>query len=180
MEQNEARQAAWLFLASESHLRQEDSVSHFLLGKKHLSAYGRELITKAAVLPMDSTGGLASSSPMARAILDLVDQRAILPQLGAARAPGVKVVGAVEVSDPTAAFVAEGAPAPMSAASFTSVALDAKKIVGAIAVSKELLKFGHPRDTQILFERRLTTAIAKAWNSALLDTAAATTARPVC
>ncbi len=180
MEEAERRRAAWLFLGlttDGSVFRDPDTLGSYVATQKSISQYARGLMTKAAVSAVDTSSGLTTGNPMGAAILSLVDRAAILPQMGAIKVPDATAAGVLEVSDPVASFVAEGAAVPMSAAAFTSASLSAKRIAAAITVTKELVKVGRPELTA-LFERRLTAAVSRTWNSALLDATAGSAVRP--
>jgi hypothetical protein len=111
---------------------------------------------------------------MVAAHLAAVDRAAVLPQLGAVRVPSTKAVGAAQTVGATAYWVGESAPKPPSALGFTALSLASRKVVADIAATEELVRNASVEIAQII-ERAGVTAVADAWNTALLDPANAGT-----
>lgn len=80
-------------------------------------------------------------------------------------------------SGASAAFVAEGAPAPLSSMVLASNALPPKQVVATLVISQELARMSDPR-AEVIFERELRKAVVNAIDGALLSTNAASATTP--
>ena len=134
---------------------------------------------KAAVTAMDTTGGLAAAGGYAAALVEAVDRVSVLGALKRAGAIPVpaNVVGTLQTGGAAAMWTGEGAAKAVSALSFATTSLPARKLTVMIVMSRELLFVGDSR-TQDVVTRSATSAIAGATNSAVLDATAASASRP--
>lgn len=131
-------------------------------------------VVKAAVTPALTTGA-GWASPIALAagneFFDRAAERSVYGAAGFLRIPlNTRLTGIG--TDVSAAFVAQGAPAPVAAGAFSSAGLPPLTVVATSIVSKELLKTGDPA-AEPLIASILTRAVANAIDSKLLGDAAA-------
>ena len=88
--------------------------------------------------------------------------------------PSANAIGAAQTAGATAYWVGEAGPKPLSALAFAALSLTPRKLAGDVAVSRELVRFSNV-DTLALVERAVVSAVATAWDTALLDPANAGT-----
>jgi len=135
--------------------------------------------SKAAIAPLDTTGGIAPSSPYRLALaaaVDRVSSFGALKQAGAVQIPP-NVTGALQAGTATASWTAEGSAKPVSALAFSAATFPGRKLTTLQVFSRELLFLVDPR-TQDLVTRCLVSAIAAARDDAAFDATAASTSRP--
>jgi hypothetical protein len=90
------------------------------------------------------------------------------------RAPKVpsseKVVGATQTGTPTAYWVGENAPKPLTSLAFAALSLPPRKVAADVPLTDELIKVASI-DILNLIERQNVSAVATAMDTALLDPA---------
>jgi len=150
---------------------------------ERMGYWGRQQVAswrqKAAVAPLDTTGGLASSQPYRAALVEAVDRVSAfgaLKRAGAIQVPP-NVTGTLQAGGATASWSAEGTAKPVSALSFTAAALPGRKLTTMTVFSEELLFLTDGR-TQDIVTRSAASAIGAATDTALFDATAASTSRP--
>ena len=126
------------------------------------------LRTKAAVTALTTGDGLAPQSPEARAFLALADRRTVLTQLGAVTLPPMNASVTVQVGNATASWVGEANAKPISSLSFNAAGLKPNKLTTTVVGSDELFDLSLPAALQLVM-RALTSALASALDTALLD-----------
>ena len=90
--------------------------------------------------------------------------------------PSTNAVGAAQTAAAVAYWVGEAGPKPLSALAFAALSLTPRKLAADIAATEELLTHA-VADVLMIIERAAVTAVATAWDTALLDPANA--GRPV-
>jgi len=134
---------------------------------------------KSAVGAIDTTSGLAPTRPLLAPLFAAIDKASVLGQLreaGAVKVPPSNAIGVTPTTNATAYWAGEGLAKPVSAAVLSALSLTLKKLISQVVLSEELLRVA--TETLNLIERMIVSATASALNSALLDTAAVSTARP--
>jgi hypothetical protein len=135
---------------------------------KHVPRGPLSLALKAAVTPI-ATGDMPTSSPAARAFLDIAERTAILSRAGFVKVDG-GAVASLLVGAPTATWLGEGAPKPVRAMTFNGSTLTPRTLNVMTAVSDELAKLSTPGATGIVM-RALSAGLTAALDSALIDPA---------
>lgn len=134
------------------------------------------IINKAAVgasVTTSANWGGNLASPSGLAFVGSALEGSVASRLTLAP-PNVNVSGVA--TGATASFVAEGAPAPMSAMVLNSDALEPKVVVATLAFSRELARLSDAR-AEAIFERELRKALIDTVDGALVSTTAASATR---
>ena len=145
------------------------ALAQFLGPRSSIPRHLYPLVTKAAVVAVDTSSGLAPSIPGAASFLAQVDRVSPLGQIGGIEING-PVTAAIQVGGATAAWAGEGASKPITALSFAAAAVRPFKLIAQIVLSEELATLSAPSALPIV-QRSLISALAAAEATALLDSA---------
>ena len=134
--------------------------------------------TKAAVAALDTTNAsaLAQGRSQASGFIEATNHRAILPR-AAMKIPLVgNPVANVQSVTAVAQWVGQNNPKPVNQLGVNAANLQPKLAVDLV-VSEELIRFSR-LDTLMWVEGVAVSAVRKVWNDSVLDTVAASAARP--
>jgi hypothetical protein len=141
-----------------------------------------EYLEKAAVSAGSTTDStwaapLSEAGTIASEILGLIRQRSVLGQLGLVRVP-FNIALIRQLTDPVAYWIGQGKPKGVSKLTVEGVAaLAPKKLTSIVAVTRELLRFGHA-ESEALFRESLLNAVVTLRDATFLGSSAGTADTP--
>jgi HK97 family phage major capsid protein len=145
----------------------EEKAARYIRNKWPRDEAALDLITRAAVTPMDSTVSLGSSDA-ATDFIALVRPRTIIGQLRGVRRALMNTRTAKFNTGGTGAWAQEGAGTPISAASLETVTLGPSKIVCAMIITQEVAKSDTP-DAVAALRDDLAAAVIAYSDKAFID-----------
>ena len=131
-------------------------------------------VTKAAIDPIGSGDGLAAAG--IRALIGLLRDLELPSRLGLRQVPLVRNA-AVQTAGSSASWVADGAPAGVSALQFSDASLDVRKVVAVSILTKALAELSSPA-AETAVRDDLLAAAADTVSSTFASTDAASSAAP--
>lgn len=129
------------------------------------------MVRKAAVAAGTTTGWGDDLSPQSQegaAFAELVRPRTILGRMTGARRVPFRITIPKQTVGASVSWVGEGKPTPLSALAFDQLALDAWKLSGIVAISKELARSSDPAAENLVLND-LVAAVAQMVDLSLID-----------